>query len=109
MLANVGEQTAEEAKLKFANLSGLSPSDANDEMYRIAEENSAELDKLCVAGLSRREALKIVRQNGRSDFPGETDVVDLAAICSIDPIQLGDQDHPLSLRLAARLPENLKQ
>jgi hypothetical protein len=60
VLANVGEQSAEEAKLKFANLSGLSPSDANDEMYRIAEENSAELDKLCVAGLSRREALKIV-------------------------------------------------
>jgi hypothetical protein len=36
VLANVGEQTAQEAKLKFANLSGLSPSDANDEMYRIA-------------------------------------------------------------------------
>jgi len=97
VLANVG------------NLSGLSPSDANDEMYRIAEKNSAELDKLCVAGLSRREALKLVRQNGRSDFPGETDVVDLAALWSIDPIQLGDQDHPFSLGLAARVPENLKQ
>jgi hypothetical protein len=109
VLANVGEQTAEEAKLKFANLSGLSPSDANDEMYRIAEENSAELDKLCATGLSRREALKIVRQNRRGGFPRETDVVDLVALWSIDPIQLEDQDHPLSLGLAARLPENLKQ
>ena len=109
VLANLGEQTEEEAKLKFANLSGLSPSDANDEMDRIAEENSAEEDKLVASGLSRREALRKVRQNGRGGFPHETDVVDLAALWSLDPTVLDNQDHPLDLGLAARLPENFRR
>ena len=78
-------------------------------MDRIAEENSAEEDKLVASGLSRREALRKVRQNGRGGFPHETDVVDLAALWSLDPTVLDNQDHPLDLGLAARLPENLKQ
>jgi hypothetical protein len=109
VLANVGEQTLEEAKLKFADLSGLSPSDAVDKMFAIEEEQGAEQDKLVASGLSRREALTRVRQNGRGGFPDETDVVELAALWSIDPSRLSDQDHPHGLGLAARLPENLAQ
>jgi hypothetical protein len=109
VLANVGEQTLEEAKLKFADLSGLSPSDAADKIFAIEEEQGAEQDKLVASGLSRREALTRVRQNGRGGFPDETDVVELAALWSIDPSRLSDQDHPLALGLAARLPENLAQ
>jgi len=109
VLANVGAQTAEEAKLKFADLSGLAPSDAVDEIFRIAGEQEAEVDKLVAGGLSRREAWAKVWQNGRSAFPGEIDVVDLAALWSIDPRRLSAQDHPAGLGLAARLPKNLRQ
>jgi hypothetical protein len=38
VLANVGDQTSEEAKLGFANLNGLSPSDAVDKMFAMEEE-----------------------------------------------------------------------
>ena len=80
--ANVGDQTSEEAKLKFVNLTGLSPSDAGEEIFRIAGEQQDEADALVAGGLSRREALARVRQNVRGDFPGETDVVELAALWS---------------------------
>jgi hypothetical protein len=109
VLANFGEQTLEEAKLKFADLSGLSPSDATDRIFAIEEEQGAEEDKLVASGLSRRDARARVRQNGRGGFPNETDVVELAALWSIDPMMLDDQDHPLGLGLAARVPENLAQ
>jgi hypothetical protein len=109
VLANIGEQTLEEAKLRFANLTGLSPCDAGDEIFRIAGEQHAEADALVATGLSRREALARVRQNRGHAFPDETDVVKLAALWSIDPIELSEQDHPLSVGLAARLPENLVQ
>jgi hypothetical protein len=108
VLANVGEQTLEEAKLKFADLSGLSPSDATDKIFAIEEEKEAELDKLVASGLSRRDALTRVRQSGRGGFPDETDVIELAALWSIDPTMLDDQEHP-GLGLAVRLPENLAQ
>jgi hypothetical protein len=109
VLANIGEQTPEEAKLAFINLTGLSPSDAGDKIFRIAGEQQDEADALVASGLSRREALARVRQNGRGDFPGETDVVELAALWSLDPIRLEEQDHPVGLGLAARLPSDLKQ
>jgi hypothetical protein len=109
VLMNVGEQTSDEAKLGFANLSGLSPSAATDKIFAIAEEQAAEEGKLVASGLSRREARARVRQNGRHAFPNESDVVELAALWSIDPTQPPDQDHPLGLGLAARLPENLTQ
>jgi hypothetical protein len=107
VLANFGEQTFEEAKLQFANLTGLSPAEAGDEVFRLAGEQQAEADALVATGLSRREALARVRQNSGSAFPGETDVVELAGLWSIDPSRLSEQDHPLGLGLAARLPENL--
>ncbi len=109
VLANVGEQTPEETKLGLANLSGLSPSGATDKIFGIEEGQEAEEDKLVASGLSRREALRIVRKNVGGGFPKETDVVDLAALWSIDPTRLDDQDHPLGLGLAVRLPDNLKQ
>jgi hypothetical protein len=109
VLANVGEQTPEEAKLGLANLSGLSPSDATDRIFAIEEEQEVEEDKLVASGLSRREAIRLVRKKLGGGFPKETDVVELAALWSIDPSRLEDQDHPLGLGLAVRLPENLKQ
>jgi hypothetical protein len=65
--------------------------------------------KLVASGLSRREAIRLVRKKLGGGFPKETDVVELAALWSIDPSRLEDQDHPLGLGLAVRLPENLKQ
>ena len=109
VLANVGEQTPEEAKLRFADLTGLSLTDALDEMSRIADEQHAEQDALVASGLSRREAIARVRQNGPKSYPNETDVLELAGLWGIDPMELSEQDHPLSLGLAARLPENLAQ
>lgn len=109
VLANVGEQTSEEAKLGFANLSGLSPSDATNKLFATAEEQAVEESGLVASGLSPREARTRIRQKGRHAFPKETDVTELAALWSIDPSRLSDQDHPLGLGLAARLPEDLAQ
>lgn len=108
-MANVGEQTPEEAKLGFANLGGLSLSDALDEMFRLADEQHSEQEALVASGLPRREARARVLQNRRDAIPDETDVVDLAAWWSIDPSRLSDQDHPVGLGLAARLPKNFAQ
>jgi len=105
VMANFGEQTPEEAKLGFVNLSGLSPSDALDEIFRIAGEQDAEQEALVATGLSRREARARVLQKGRHALHDETDVVDLAALWSIDPSRLSEQDHPPGLGLAVRLPE----
>jgi hypothetical protein len=109
VLANFGEQTLEEAKLGFINLTGLSPSDAVDRIFKIVGEQQDERDALVASGLSRREALARVRQNGRGNFPGETDVVGLAALWSLDPSRLEEQDYPIGLGLAARLPKDLMQ
>jgi hypothetical protein len=109
VLTNIGEQTPEEAKLRFANLTGLSPLEANDELFRLAEEQRAEQDRLVASGLSRREAIARTRQVGPKSFPGERDVVDLAGMWSINPMDLPEQDHLVSVGWAARLPENLVQ
>ena len=109
VLTNIGEQTPEEAKLRFANLTGLSPLEANDELFRLAEEQRAEQDRLVASGLSRREAIARTRQVGPKSFPGECDVVDLAGMWSINPMDLPEQDHPVSVGWVARLPENLVQ
>jgi hypothetical protein len=108
ILANFGEQTAEEAKLKFANLTGLSPSNAADELFRIQGQLNDDEEVLITSGLSRREARARVRQKGRA-LLDETDVPKLAALWSIDPIALEDHDHPPGLGLAVRLPEDLTQ
>lgn len=105
VMANFGEQTPDEAKLGFVNLSGLSPPDAMDRISATADEQHAEADTLVASGLSRKEALANVRQKGRSAYPDEEDVTDLAALWSIDPTEKWDQDDPLTLGLAARLPK----
>jgi hypothetical protein len=109
VLANVGSQTAEEAKLGFLDLSGLSPSDAADKMFKAAEKQDEQRDALVATGLSRSEARARVLQKGRHGLPNETDVVDLAALWSINPLNLSEQDHPSDLGLAAPLPGNLAQ
>lgn len=106
VLMNFGDQTPEEAKLGFPDLSGLSPPDANDKIFAVAEEQSAEEERLVAAGLSWEEALAKI---GRSALPDEEDVVELAALWSTDPTQLSDQDHPPGLGLVARLPEDMRQ
>lgn len=109
VLANVGEQTSEKAKLGFANLSGLPSSDAASKLFAMAEEQAVEQSRIRANGLSSREARSQIRQNGCKAFPTETDVTELAALWSIDPSRLSDQDHPFGLGLAARLPKNLGQ
>jgi hypothetical protein len=109
VLANNGEQTPEEARLGFANLTGLSPSDAADRIFQLVGEQEAQENALVASGLSGREARAQVRQSCRSPFPDEIDVVELAALWSIDPSRLSEQDHPPGSGLAARLPEDLKQ
>jgi hypothetical protein len=107
VLENVGEQTPEEAKLGMANISGLSPAEAGDEIFRLVGEQIAEEEALVATGLSGREARKNVRQTSGSAFPNETDVVELAGLWSIDPSRLSEQNHPPSLGLVARLPQKL--
>lgn len=109
VLANFGEQTPEEAQLGFLDLSGLSPPDARDKVFAIAQEQSAEEDALVASGLSRKEALVKLREKGRSAFPGEVDATDLAALWSIDPSRLENQNNPAGLGLAARLPKSFAQ
>jgi len=109
VFANAGEQTPEEAKLRFANLTGLSPPNARDKIFKIAEEQEAEQNALVARGLTPREARARVRQNGRDATPDEKDVVELAALWSVDPTQLANQGHPPGVGLAARLPKHLMQ
>jgi hypothetical protein len=109
VLVNIGEQTSEEAKLDFANLTGLSPSDAGDKIFQLVEELALEENALIASGLPEREARAKVRQKRRSPFPDEIDVVKLAALWSVDPTRLSDQDHPFGVGLAARLPDDFIQ
>jgi len=109
VLMNIGDQTAEEAKLGLVNLSGLSPTDAEDEIFRIAEERNDEEERLVAGGLSHADAIVKARQGGRDAFPGEEDVVDLAGLWSIHPTTLAEQDHPPGVGLAVRLPSDLRQ
>jgi hypothetical protein len=106
ILMNFGDQTPEEAKLGFPDLSGLSPPDANDKLFAVAEEQSAEEERLVATGLSWEEAQAKI---GRDALPDEGDVVELAALWSIDPTRLSDEDHPSGLGLVARLPEGMTQ
>lgn len=108
-LANVGEQATEEAQLGFPNVSGLSPPDATNKIFELAEAQDAERHRLEKSGLPRREARAKVRENGRDALLDETDVLDLAAVWSIDPIRLDEQDHPAGLGLAVRLPKDSMQ
>lgn len=50
VLANIGEQTPEEAKLGFTDLSGLSPSHAAEKIFAIAGQQQAEQELLSEAG-----------------------------------------------------------
>ena len=109
VLENFGDQTSDEAKLGLPNLTGLSPSDADEKLFGIAEEQDAEEERLVASGLSRDDAQARVRPNGRSVFPDESDVIELAALWSIDPTQLEDQGYPEGLGLVVRLPENMRQ
>jgi hypothetical protein len=109
VLANLGAQSAEEARLGFANLGGLSPSDAGDRIFELAEERAAEEESLVASGLSHAEAREKVLQGGRNAMPDEDDVTDLAALWSIDPAQFAPQKYPPSLGLAVRLPGDLSQ
>jgi hypothetical protein len=106
VLTNFGDQTPDEAKLGFPDLSGLSLPDADDKIFAVAEEQSAEEERLVAAGISWEEALAKI---GRSALPDEEDVVELAALWSIDPTQLSDQDHQPGLGFVARLPEDMRQ
>ncbi|MEW6436876.1 MAG: hypothetical protein AB1508_06870 [Pseudomonadota bacterium] len=107
IFANFGEQTAEEAKLGLANLTGLSSSDAMDKICAIEEEQEAEEIRLVASGLSRADARARVLQNSRDPLPHETDVTDLAGLWSLDPTELSGLGELPGLGWAARLPKHL--
>lgn len=108
-LANLGERTAAEAQLGFPDLSGLSPPDATNQIFALTEAQQAERHRLEKSGLSPREARAKVRESGRDALLDESDVLDLAAVWSIDPIRLDEQDHPAGVGLAVRLPKDSMQ
>lgn len=89
-MANVGAQTAEEAELGLADLTGLSLPDATERVYGVTDDEDEE-------------------QEGDDAMPDEEDVVALAALWSLDPTQLAEQGQPPGVGLAARLPDNLAQ
>lgn len=78
--ANIGNQTKEEARLEFTNLSGLSLSAASDLLFS---------------------------SNGK--LPNETDVVKLAAKWSIDPSDLSETETTRSLGMLVQLPAAMAQ
>ena len=80
------------AKLGLPDLSGLPPEYAGEKIFSTAEDKDAEEEALVAGGLSHEDAREKVRANGRHAFPDETDVIELAALWSIDPTQLSDQD-----------------
>ena len=97
VLANLGEQTAEDARLGFVNLSGMPPADACEKIFAAMEESDIDEDQASE------------QEDSRDAIPDENDVIDLAALWSIDPTQLSEQDHPPGLGFAVRLPNNLTQ
>jgi hypothetical protein len=106
VLINFGDQTPEEHELGLVDLSGLGPHEAGDAIFRAAGEEEEAEERLLAEGLSLEEARARLDEAGRSPFPGEEDVVDLAALWSIDPTKLADRDHEPALGLAARLPND---
>jgi len=105
---NIGKQTPEEAKLKLANFSGLTASAAGEKFWELVKQQEAERSAFIAKGLSFREAMKTVLRNGRSVFPNERDVADLAELWSVNPEDLESEDHPVGLGWVFRLPESLK-
>ncbi len=109
VLANVGEQTPEEAEIGLADLTGLSPSDAGDKIFSDAGEWDAEEEAPVAGGIPRDETDAKARKSGGHAFPDEADVVELAGLWSIDPTRLAEQGHAPGVGLVARLPENMRQ
>jgi hypothetical protein len=109
VLMNDGNQTLEEAVLGLVDVSGLSPLDAGNEIFRLAEAQNEEEERLIAGGLSHNEAHAQIQNKARRIFPAEDDVTDLAALWSIDPSLLSEQDHPPGLGWAVRLPDDLGQ
>jgi hypothetical protein len=109
VFANFGEQTPEEAQLRFANLTGLPPPDARDRIFQILKEQDREMDALRATGLSRQEARARLLQSSGEAIQNESDVLALAALWSFDPTRLPELAHSRALGLAARIPKTLTQ
>jgi hypothetical protein len=110
VLANVGAQTPEEAQLRLADLSGLSPTDANDRMFALAEQQDRAEQDLRKSGLSPHDARARVCESNPRPFPDETDSTALAARWSIDPTGLEEEeDHPPGVGFVARLPKTMRE
>ncbi|WP_157651172.1 hypothetical protein [Dechloromonas denitrificans] len=77
---NIGNQTLEEARLKFLDLSGLSPRAASERLFSV-----------------------------EGKLPDETNVLQLAALWSLDPGKLSEIGHQPSLGLVVQLPKALAQ
>lgn len=82
---NVGEQSSEERQLNFANLSGLTPAQATERIFDIAQQQEAEEDELASKGLPPTETLAHSQQSTRNPIPDEECVLELATLWSINP------------------------
>lgn len=79
VLANVGSQTREEARLRFVNLSGLSPGDASARIFSV------------------------------NQLPSEEDVTKIAAAWSIDPSRLSEVGESPGVGMLYELPKAWSQ
>ncbi len=106
---NIGAQTAEEEKLNFTNLNGLLPDEAETKLSAEADKYFADEAALIAAGLTHREATERMHQSGRVITPDEEDVIQLAALWSIDPTRIADQRFPVGAGWVAPWPKRFAE
>jgi len=104
---NFGEQSAEERRLGFVNLAGLSPSEASEVLFAHAERQDAKREELVRAGWDRGAANKLLREGERCALPNEDDPLAVAAAWSVDPIDLLERELPFGVGTVARLRDTV--
>ncbi|QGM46920.1 hypothetical protein [Methylocystis heyeri] len=97
---NVGAQTPEEAQLQFADLSALPLSEVNDALFSEEEAREERREALQQQGLSHAETRKLVPYA----TPDEIDLLRLAALWSLDPSSLEEEDHEAGTGFLVRFP-----
>ncbi len=102
--ANAGVQSVEERRLKFLDLSGLSPARAGEAIFANAEQRNTQEEQLVAKGMDPKEARHQLAQAQRDPIPDEDDTMAIAGAWSIDPNSLEDRKLPPSVGLVGELP-----
>jgi len=89
---NLGAQSAEEARLGFADVSGLSHEAATQRLFELSEARDEAIQKQRQAGGA--EAARRERELRRQPVPDEEDVLELAALWSFSPMTLPGDASP---------------